>query len=236
MADYKTITPEYFTAYMMQKGWSYNAAVGMANNIKEESNFGYNRYQGDKVVPLYTPSTGYGLAQWTSHDRKQKFKSLFGFELDKSTPENQMDFLDWELRNTEKSAGTALTHSSTVEDASKVFTTQYERPDNKEEKATTRLNALDKLTARLGDIFTDDSPINQALSNIRKGKDSTYADNQTKVDALNKADNSTGFFDSLSPSKFFDKYWYAGILIVGSIALIMAGGYMKGATNMIKGK
>jgi hypothetical protein len=236
MADYKTITPEYFTAYMMQKGWSYNASVGMANNIREESNFGYNRFQGDKVVPLYTPSTGYGLAQWTSKERKQKFNSLFGFELDKSTPENQMDFLDWELRNTEKSTGNALTNSTTAEDASKVFTTQFERPANKEDKAVKRLSALDKLTARLGDIFTDDSPINQALSNIRKGKDPIYADNQTKKDSLDKAASSEGFFDSLSPAKFFDKYWYAGILIVGSIALIMAGGYMKGATNVIKGK
>lgn len=130
MAAYNTITPEYFITYMQQKGWSFEQAAGLANNIKHESNFGYDRFQGDKVVPLYTKDTGYGLAQWTNKARKAKFAELFGVELTQSTPEQQMDYLDWELRNTEKKAGDLLSKQVSIEDASRVVTTDFERPAN----------------------------------------------------------------------------------------------------------
>lgn len=80
-----------YIQHLMGKGWSYNQALGMVANIHEESG-GNPNLPGDN-------GTAWGLAQWRG-ERQANFKKQFGIDIQKSTWQQQLDFMDWELRNT----------------------------------------------------------------------------------------------------------------------------------------
>jgi len=104
---------------MMGMGWSYEQAVGIVANLKEES--GGNPYAiGDQ-------GKAFGLAQWHP-DRQAQFKSLFGYDMRQGSAFDQLRFIDWELRNTERGAGNAVASSSTSQQAKDAFLRLYERP------------------------------------------------------------------------------------------------------------
>ena len=100
-------------------------------------NIGYTPEQSSAIVGNLIRESGlnpsavgdsgkaFGLAQWHP-DRQAKAKELYG-EAWKDF-DNQLKFVDWELNNTEKSAGDALKKSKTVWEAGRVFTNSYERP------------------------------------------------------------------------------------------------------------
>lgn len=104
-------------AFFTSQGWKPHQAIGIIGNLKRESGLNHNAV-GDSGQAL-------GLAQWHP-DRQQKAKQLYG-ENWKSF-ENQLKFVDWELNNTEKSAGDKLRNSKGVWEAGKIVSDDYERP------------------------------------------------------------------------------------------------------------
>ncbi|CAB3715227.1 hypothetical protein CEY09_30895 [Achromobacter marplatensis] len=122
-------------------GWSRAQAVGIVNNLQAESGGKLDhRAVGDN-------GTAFGVAQWRN-ERVDMFKQVMGVALAESTRDQQYAFVDWELRNTHKGAGDKLKAAKTVEDASRVVTTDFEIPAQKEKKAEERAAVATEL-ARL---------------------------------------------------------------------------------------
>lgn len=105
--------------FFVSKGWTRNQAIGIAANLMRESGFGAGAV-GDS-------GKAYGLAQWHA-DRQARFKQLFGHDIHQSTMQEQLAFVDYELRHNEKAAGDKLRGASTPGEAAGLVTKYYERP------------------------------------------------------------------------------------------------------------
>lgn len=99
-------------------GWSKVAGYGAAANSFNESSFDPDAV-GDN-------GKAYGLFQHHG-DRQAQFKRVFGKDIRDASAEEQIRFVDWELRNTEKKAGDALKTAKTAREAGEVFCRLYER-------------------------------------------------------------------------------------------------------------
>ena len=107
---------------LMGKGWTKDQAAGILGNLDQESG-GNHQIVGDE-------GKAYGLAQWHP-DRQANFAKKFGHDIRQSTHEEQVDFVDHELRTTESGAGMRLAQAQNVGDASATIRRYYERPANK---------------------------------------------------------------------------------------------------------
>jgi len=114
--------------FFQSRGWTREQAAGIAANIKAESNF--------KTNAVGDGGRAYGIAQWHP-DRQRNFQKVFGKDIRQSTFQEQLAFIDWELRNTESRAGNNLRNAGSAAEAAAIVQNQYERPANKD----TRLRA-----------------------------------------------------------------------------------------------
>lgn len=106
-------------AFYIAKGYTPEQAIGIVGNLKRESNF------NTTVVGTADNKKSQGIAQWHS-DRLKTLKNKYG---DNWTDfNNQLEFVDWELRNTHKAAGDKLRNSKGVWESAKVVSDDYERP------------------------------------------------------------------------------------------------------------
>jgi hypothetical protein len=103
---------------LMSKGWTKNQAAGIAANLQAESNF--------RTTAVGDGGKAIGLGQWHP-DRQKKFEKLYGKKLQEASFEEQVNFVDWELRNTEKRAGKAIGATKTAAEAAAVTEQKYER-------------------------------------------------------------------------------------------------------------
>lgn len=103
---------------LMGKGWTKEQAAGIAANLQAESGFKTNAV-GDSGKAM-------GIAQWHP-DRQRKFKEVFGKDLSSASFEEQMNFVDWELRNTEKAAGEKIMAANSSGQAAAATERYYER-------------------------------------------------------------------------------------------------------------
>lgn len=115
---------------LMGKGWTREQAAGIVANLKQESNFDPGaRGDGGKA---------YGIAQWHP-DRQAAFKKQFGKDIQGSTFEEQLTFLDWEMREgREKAAGDRLKRATNAAEAGHVVSKYYERPADEVGEASRR--------------------------------------------------------------------------------------------------
>ncbi len=110
---------KYFDAvnYMKHKGYSDEAAHGIAANLLAESGFNTSAIgDGGKAK---------GMAQWHP-DRYNKLRNKF----DMSGFYSQLDALDFELKNSERPAYEALQKARSAEEATDAFQNLFERPAN----------------------------------------------------------------------------------------------------------
>lgn len=111
---------------LLQRGYPMHIAQGIVANLIAESglNAGIN-----EAAPLVPGSRGgYGLAQWTGPRRRQyeAFAAERGVSPDDVNA--QLDFLDWELRNTERGAMDKLQGATDPIEAARVFSDSFLRP------------------------------------------------------------------------------------------------------------
>ena len=87
-----------------------------------------NLYHESKLNPHAVGDNGnaYGIAQWHP-DRQAKFEKVFKKNIRDSSLQEQLDFIIWELNNTEKSAKNSLLSSSSASESAKIFDSKYER-------------------------------------------------------------------------------------------------------------
>ncbi len=103
---------------LMDKGWTKEQAAGITANLAAESGFDTDA-TGDS-------GKAKGIAQWHP-DRQKKFEEVNGKKLSDATLEEQVGFVDWELRNTEKKAGDKISTAATAEQAAALTERHYER-------------------------------------------------------------------------------------------------------------
>lgn len=106
--------------FFQSKGWSKEQAAGIVGNLQAES--GKN---------LRTDARGdngqaYGIAQWHP-DRQARFQQVMGVPIRQSTFQQQLQFVDWELKNSEKQAGNILKSAQSAEQAASLLDKYYER-------------------------------------------------------------------------------------------------------------
>lgn len=133
---------------LMELGWSRAAALGMAANIDQESDF-----RPDAELVDDTGSTA-GIVQWRGA-RQRKFKELYGKDLKGSSLEEQVKYLDWELRNKggdkpTYEAGLLLQQATSPEQATEIFLKKVERPGNIDREIPKRMKNLAEMTKLLG--------------------------------------------------------------------------------------
>lgn len=106
--------------FLMDKGLSQAQAAGVAGNLYHESGFNPTVKPGDG-------GTSFGIAQW-HNERGTRMKSWTkqnGY--DSTTFSGQMEYLWWELQNTEKKALSELKKTDDPKDAAFAFAKYFER-------------------------------------------------------------------------------------------------------------
>jgi hypothetical protein len=100
--------------------WGANQAAGIVANLIGESGLDPGRRQAGG-------GPGYGLAQWEG-PRQADFRRLFGHDIHGSSALEQMEFVDWELRNHPEYGAAMLRAAQNSDAAARVFSQYYERP------------------------------------------------------------------------------------------------------------
>ena len=111
---------------LVQRGYPMHIAQGIVANLIAESGLNPGINEAAPVVP--GSRGGYGLAQWTGPRRRQfeAFAADRGVSPDDTNA--QLDFLDWELRNTERGAWNDLQGASDPIEAARIFSDSFLRP------------------------------------------------------------------------------------------------------------
>ena len=107
-------------AYFQSQGWTKEQAAGIVGNLQAESGPDLNPNaigDGGKAV---------GIAQWHP-DRQANFQQTMGKPIQQSSLNDQLQFVQWELSNTEMSAGSRLKAAKTAEEAAQIIDRMYER-------------------------------------------------------------------------------------------------------------
>jgi peptidoglycan hydrolase-like protein with peptidoglycan-binding domain len=123
--------------FFISMGLTPIQAAGIVGNLKQESSTFNTKDVGDGGESI-------GIAQWSSIRRKD-FEKVFGKPFNDSTFQEQLQFIWWELNNTEKRALDKLKTATTAAEAAALFDKFYERSDGK---------ARDQRSKNAEDIYT----------------------------------------------------------------------------------
>lgn len=116
--------------YFEGQGWTRAQAVGIVANLDAESGM-------DPNINQIGGGPGYGLAQWEG-PRQADFREWAGKDIRQSTFGEQLEFIQWELGNTEAGAARALRGADEPGEAASIVTTRYERPADSAGEAVRR--------------------------------------------------------------------------------------------------
>lgn len=105
--------------YFMSRGWTREQAAGIVGNLQTESSTFSTTAVGDGGKAV-------GIAQWHP-DRQQRFKDIFKKDIRDASFEEQLAFVDYELNNQEKVAGSKLREAKTADEAALIMDEYYER-------------------------------------------------------------------------------------------------------------
>lgn len=137
--------------FFTKKGYTREQAAGIAANIQLESNF--------KTDAVGDSGKAYGLAQWHP-DRQEKFKAVFGKDIRQASFEEQLEYINWELKGPEKAAGRQLLSATTAADAAMKFDKFYERSSGT--TTTQRMQLAEKYMTNDGAKSTTGASLSQA--------------------------------------------------------------------------
>ena len=106
--------------FFQSAGWTKEQAAGIVGNLQAESGKNLDTHavgDGGKAK---------GIAQWHP-DRQATFRKQMGTDIENSSLQDQLKFIDWELKNTEKSAGDKLRAATSAAQAAQIIDKNYER-------------------------------------------------------------------------------------------------------------
>lgn len=105
---------------LVDRGWTVEQAAGIVGNLQMES--GPNM----KTNAVGDGGKAYGIAQWHP-DRQDRFKQQYKKDIREAGFEEQLNFLDWEIKNVELQALKAMKEAKTAREAAIAFDQFYER-------------------------------------------------------------------------------------------------------------
>jgi hypothetical protein len=111
--------------FFLERGYTPVQSAGIVGNLIAESSLNHQAGKNDKV------ENSMGLAQWNakgSPERVEKFQQLYGVPIRQSTFEQQLDYVDWELKNKKALGLEHLQKATTPDEAALVISKYYERP------------------------------------------------------------------------------------------------------------
>ena len=114
----ETGRPEEAQAFFESRGWTKEQAAGIVGNLVVES--------GLRTDALGDGGQAYGIAQWHP-PRQATFRQVYGKDIRNSSFQEQLSYVDWELKNTESRAGNLLRGATTAEEAAAIVDRSYER-------------------------------------------------------------------------------------------------------------
>jgi hypothetical protein len=112
-------TADTITAELAKRGYTPEQIAGILGTLQVES--------GLRADAIGDNGTSFGLAQWHNDRWKGLKRHAAKMGLDPSDTLAQIDFLDWELRNTNQDAFSALQTAKTPEEAA-IAMLHFERP------------------------------------------------------------------------------------------------------------
>jgi hypothetical protein len=128
--------------YFLSQGWSSAQAAGIVGSLTQESDVD-SESRNKK-------SGAYGIGQWLG-SRVADFKKWSGHDLNGSSFEEQLGFMQYELtKGKEQAAGQRLRATKTAEEAAAVHAQSYERPGAAEANISNRQAYARLLYASLG--------------------------------------------------------------------------------------
>jgi hypothetical protein len=106
--------------FFQDRGWTKEQSAGIVGNLMAESG-----------TSMKTDASGdnghaYGIAQWQEY-RQKVYERTFGKPIQKAGFREQLEYVNWELNNTEKQAGDALRQTKDAASAAAVVDSYYER-------------------------------------------------------------------------------------------------------------
>jgi hypothetical protein len=172
--------------FFQKQGWTREQAVGIAANIKRESNFNHQAVgDGGKA---------FGLAQWHP-DRQAEFSKLFGKSIKDSSFEEQLAFIHFELtQGNERKAGGLLRDAQTGYDAAAIVSKHYERPADREGEADKRGRLADFMLGMPGASRL----AMQNPNNIVAGGNTSVETNIGEIKIYTAAQDAKGIADDMS--------------------------------------
>ena len=185
---------------LMGYGWTKAQAIGIAANIEGESGFKHRQKQ------IGGGGGGYGYAQWDK-SRRGNFADLFGHEMEESTRQEQIAFMDWELRNTEKKAGDKLKKTTNAADSTSVFLRDYERskyPDKDEIIRLKHAERIMQINAMAATKMPTGAMLSQPITNNKRGGDIKSDTSIGEINIHTQATDSGGIMRDIG--KAFDKW------------------------------
>lgn len=146
-------------SFFQSKGWSKEQSAGIVGNLQVESeNFSSEVISGRKKGD---GGTAVGIAQWHP-DRQANFQQVMGKPLIGSSFKEQLQFVDWELKNSESKAGNILKTKTDASSAASAVDEYYERSSG-EHRAKRIANA-----ASLADVKGDVTPVSGGTGSTPK--------------------------------------------------------------------
>lgn len=111
---------KYMMGRLKKDGYSDAQAAGIVGSLMQESQLNPN---------AVNPKSGaVGIAQWLSKGRRKTFAQQYGHTIEKSSFEEQVNYMMWELRNTEERSGNLIRKAKDAKTAAALHAWEYERP------------------------------------------------------------------------------------------------------------
>jgi hypothetical protein len=132
---------QFLLSKLKADGYTDAQAAGIIGSLMQES--------GLNPGAVNPKSGAAGIAQWLG-SRKSGFASRYGHDLSKSTFEEQVDYMLWELRNTEKRSGNLLRRAPNADMAAQIHAWEYERPGTAEANIAARMRYAQSVLATYG--------------------------------------------------------------------------------------
>ena len=151
--------------FFVSKGYTPEQSLGIIGNLMQES------YADLRTKVKGDNDASYGIAQW----RDSRLKDLKRVRKDDwDTLDGQLEFIHWELNNTESRAYSKLKEARTPEEAALLFSKWYERPslDPKINNNVGRANNANKVGQEVG-YFKQDNEAPIAMPEAETAIDNT---------------------------------------------------------------
>lgn len=173
--------------FLINSGFNGYAAAGIMGNLFAESGLKPTNVENssglnDEVYTqqvdngiykdFITDSIGYGLAQWTAADRKEKlYKFLKQRNLSIGDLYGQLEFLIYELKTSFKNTYQVLLNASSVIEASNEFLVKFENPKDKSDTAKRKRSTQGFKYYNKYKNLTAEKEVAYSMAILRKGSE-----------------------------------------------------------------